>query len=46
MFDKRILFHPALQNLPPEFHRSDSTWFPWLTAMELGSRKYYLPSFG
>lgn len=46
MFAKQILFHPTLLNLPEEFHRSDSAWFPWLTAMELGSRKYYMPSHG
>lgn len=46
MFAKQILFHPALQDLPVEFHRSDSAWFPWLTAMELGTRKYYMPSHG
>jgi hypothetical protein len=46
MFNKQILFHPALANLPPELHRSDSAWFPWLTSMELGSRKYYMPSHG
>jgi len=46
MFNKQILFHPAILNLPEEFHRSDSAWFPWLTAMELGSRKFYLPSYG
>ena len=25
---------------------SDRTWFPWLTAMKMGTRKYYLPSHG
>lgn len=44
MFDKRILFHPAVLDLPPERLRSDSSWFPWVTAMELGTRKYYVPS--
>jgi hypothetical protein len=46
MFRKRLLLHPALLDLPEELHRSDSTWFPWLPAMELGSRKYYMPSHG
>lgn len=46
MFNKRLLFHPGLLDLPEEFHRSDSAWFPWLTAMEAGSRKFYMPSYG
>lgn len=46
MFDKRILLHPAVLDQPPERHFSDSSWFPWVTAMELGSRKYYFPSYG
>jgi glycosyltransferase involved in cell wall biosynthesis len=46
MFRKRILFHPAILDPPPERWRSDSGWFPWITAMELGSRKYYVPTHG
>lgn len=46
MFSKRILFHPAMLDLPEESHRSDSAWFPWVPAMELGSRKFYMPSYG
>jgi len=46
MFRRRMLIHPALLDLPDELHRSDSAWFPWLPAMELGSRKYYMPSHG
>ncbi len=46
IFDRRILIESGLLALPPQFHRSDSTWFPWLTAMKLGTRKYYLPSHG
>jgi hypothetical protein len=46
MFRKRILFHPAILDLTPERLQSDSSWFPWVTAMELGSRKYYLPTHG
>jgi len=46
IFNRRILIDGALLQLPPEFHRSDSTWFPWLPAMRLGTRKYYLPSHG
>lgn len=46
MFRKRILFHPGILDLGPEHLRSDSSWFPWVTAMELGSRKYYLPTHG
>ncbi len=46
MFRKRILFHSAILDLGPERLRSDSGWFPWVTAMELGSRKYYLPTHG
>jgi hypothetical protein len=46
IFDRRILIDSGLLALPAEFHRSDSTWFPWLTAMKLGTRKYYLPSHG
>jgi hypothetical protein len=46
MFRKRILFHPAILDLTPERLGSDSSWFPWVTAMELGSRKYYLPTHG
>lgn len=46
MFNKRILFHPGLLDLAEEFHRSDSAWFPWVTTMELGSRKFYMPSYG
>jgi len=46
MFNKRILFHSGLLDLAEEFHRSDSTWFPWLTSMKLGSRKFYMPSYG
>ena len=36
----------VLLALAPELQRSDSSWFPWLTAMKLGTRKYYLPSHG
>jgi hypothetical protein len=46
IFDRRILIDSGVLRLPREFHRSDSTWFPWLTAMRLGTRKYYLPSYG
>jgi hypothetical protein len=46
IFDRRILTDSGLLALPAEFHRSDSTWFPWLTAMKVGTRKYYLPSHG
>lgn len=46
MFRKRILLHPAILDLPSERWRSDSSWFPWVTAMELGTRKYYVPSYG
>ena len=46
MFRKRILFHPAMLDQGPEGARSDSSWFPWIAAMELGSRKYYLPTHG
>jgi hypothetical protein len=46
MFNKHILFNPAVADLPAEHHRSDSAWFPWVTAMELGSRKFYMPSYG
>ena len=46
MFDKRILLHPSILDLPPERQRSDSAWFPWVTAMELGTRKYYVPTHG
>jgi hypothetical protein len=46
IFDRRILIDSGLLALPAEFHRSDSTWFPWLTTMKLGTRKYYLPSYG
>jgi hypothetical protein len=46
IFDRRILVESGLLALPPEFHRSDSTWFPWLTTMRLGTRKYYLPAHG
>jgi hypothetical protein len=45
MFRKRILFHSGILDLPPESWRSDSSWFPWVTAMELGTRKYYVPSY-
>jgi hypothetical protein len=44
MFRKRILFHPEILDPPPNQLRSDSSWFPYVTAMELGSRKYYLPT--
>lgn len=44
IFDRRILIDGGLLRLPPEFHRSDSTWFPWLPSMTLGTRKFYLPS--
>lgn len=46
IFDRRILIESGLLALAPELQRSDSTWFPWLTAMKLGTRKYYLPSHG
>lgn len=46
IFDRRILIDSGLFVLPSEFHRSDSTWFPWLTSMRIGTRKYYLPSYG
>lgn len=46
IFDRRILTESGLLALAPEYHRSDSTWFPWLTAMKMGTRKYYLPSHG
>jgi hypothetical protein len=46
IFDRRILTQSGLLALAPEYHRSDSTWFPWLTAMKVGTRKYYLPSHG
>lgn len=46
MFNKRILFHPGLLDLPESLHRSDSAWFPWMTSMALGSRKYYVPTYG
>jgi hypothetical protein len=46
MFRKRILLHPAMLDPGPEHLRSDSGWFPWVSAMELGSRKYYLPTHG
>ena len=46
MFNKRILYHPAVLTLAEEFPRSDSAWFPWVTSMALGSRKFYVPSFG
>jgi glycosyl transferase family 2 len=46
MFRKRLVLHPAILDLPPERWRSDSSWFPWVTAMELGTRKYYVPTHG
>jgi hypothetical protein len=46
MFDKSILFHREILDPPPERLRSDSGWFPFVTAMEFGSRKFYLPSHG
>jgi hypothetical protein len=46
IFDRRILTDSGLLRLAPELQRSDSAWFPWLTAMTVGSRKYYLPSHG
>lgn len=46
MFNRRILFEPGILDPRPERLRSDSSWFPWVTAMELGSRKYYLPTYG
>jgi len=46
IFDRRILTDSGLLRLAPEHHRSDSAWFPWLPSMKLGTRKYYLPSYG
>jgi hypothetical protein len=46
IFDRRILVESRLWALPPEYHRSDSSWFPWLPAMRMGTRKYYVPSHG
>lgn len=46
IFDRRILTESGLLALAPELQRSDSSWFPWLTTMKLGTRKYYLPSHG
>jgi hypothetical protein len=46
MFRKRILLEQGILDLVPEHLRSDSSWFPWVTAMRLGSRKYYVPSYG
>jgi glycosyltransferase involved in cell wall biosynthesis len=46
MFRRPLLLHPAILDQPPERWRSDSSWFPWVTAMELGSRKYYVPTHG
>jgi hypothetical protein len=46
MFNRRILFAPGVLDLPPEALRSDSSWFPWETAMRLGTRKYYVPTHG
>ena len=47
MFNKRILFHPGLARPRPK-SSTDRTphGFPWLTSMELGSRKFYMPSYG
>ncbi len=45
IFDRRILVESGLVNVAPEHQRSDSSWFPWLTAMTLGTRKYYVPSY-
>jgi hypothetical protein len=46
IFDRRILIESGLLALAPELHRSDSTCFPWLTTMRMGTRKYYFPSHG
>ena len=46
MFNKGLLLHPSIMNLGPENHASDSGWFPWMTSLELGTRKYYMPSYG
>ncbi len=46
MFNKQILMHPRIMNLKAEDHASDSGWFPWLTTLVHGTRKYYMPSYG
>jgi hypothetical protein len=46
IFDRRILVDSGTLLLAPEFHRSDSAWFPWLPSMRLGTRKYYFPAHG
>ena len=37
--------NPVL-DLKPEDQASDSGWFPWLTTLVHGTRKYYMPSHG
>jgi len=46
MFNKQILAHPRIMNLKAEDQASDSGWFPWLTTLVHGTRKYYMPSHG
>jgi hypothetical protein len=46
MFNKRTLLHPSIMDLKPEDQASDSGWFPWLTTLVHGTRKYYMPSHG
>jgi hypothetical protein len=46
MFRREILRHPAIAGLLSEAGQADSQWFPWLTSMKLGTRKYYMPSYG
>lgn len=46
MFDKRILMHPEMLDIPLEFKFADTAWFPWIPSIVHGTRKYYFPSYG
>ena len=45
MFNKNILMHPNMLNIPREYKFADTAWFPWIPNIIFGTRKYYFPSF-
>lgn len=46
MFNKKILMHPDMLDIPLEYRFADTAWFPWIPSIVHGTRKYYFPSFG
>jgi glycosyltransferase involved in cell wall biosynthesis len=46
MFNKKIAMNEAVLTMPPKFPKAVDMAFSIIAAIELGSRNYYLPSYG